>query len=294
MKKINLALAGGGLKSFSQIPILKKLEENNIEINALAGTSMGSFIASLVAIGCDIETVEKELLLMEEFFKDNHLFIKPSRKILPFSNERIEGGYIDGQIIEDKLNLLFEKYGVHSIKDVKIPLAIPAVDLTSGKLIIFTSHKDVFLPYDEGVIDDTISLAKAIRASASIPFVFSSVNYKDYKLVDGGVRLNVPVPLLDSFTECQTLAITTKKEVKALDSNSIFSLAMQVYQINSSEFDLHLGRLADYHINIPLGNLQFSVGKGSSIIEQAQSFLESSDMIQDIFKQLEANKNISL
>ncbi len=286
MKKINLVLAGGGLKSFAHFAIIEKLEMENIHINALSGTSMGSFIAALIACGCDSKTLKKEMLEMEQFFIDKKLFRKPSHKILPFATEKIEGGYIDGIIVEKELERRFLKYDVQSIKDVKIPIAIPSVDLTTGKLVVFVSNKDDFDVYDDSILIDDVSLALAVRASASVPFVFSSVEYQDYRLVDGGVRLNVPVPLLSKFKDVETLAITSKKKVEPLDSTSMFSLAMQVYQINSSEFDLHLGRLADFHINIPLGPLQFSLGKGQEIIEFGYHYLDENRLFEEMNKAL--------
>lgn len=236
----------------------------------------------MVSLNLDSQTIIEEMLELEEFFKKQHLFVKPSPKILPFREDRIEGGYIDGIILEEKLNDVFSKYGVYSIQDVKIPIAIPSVDLITGKMLIFTNDKDAFdLDIESSMVIEDIPIAKAVRASASIPFVFSHVDYEGYRLVDGGVRLNVPVPLLKR-DGIPSLAITTKKELEPLSSNSIKSIGMQVYQINNSEFDLYLARLADFHINIPLGNLQFSIGKGRSIIEHASLHLSNDTTINEI------------
>lgn len=287
MPKINLALAGGGLKSYVQIGVLEKLEEENMQINAVSGTSMGSCIAALFALNLDAKTIKEEMLGLETFFQDNHLFIKPSVKLLPFSHDRIEGGYIDGEVVEKELERVFAKYGAYSIRDVKKPLAIPAVDLTSGKLVVFVNDKNTYKNQDpDHIVDDEISLAKAVRASASIPFIFSSVSYKDYLLADGGVRLNVPLPLLKGFSDHKTLAITTKKEIEALENTSLISLALQVYNINSNEFDMFLAKQADYFINFPLGRLQFSLGKGDEIIQKAKAYLDESDDLKSIKEDL--------
>lgn len=285
MTTINLALAGGGLKSYAQIAVLHELEKQEIKINAVAGTSMGSCIAALVAIGLDAKTIEKEMLEMERFFQDNKIFLKPSMKLLPFSSDKIEGGYVDGLMIEEKLEALFAKYDVHKISDVKKPLAINAVDLTTGKMIVFVSDKDKYETIDiEHVVESEITLAKAVRASSSIPFVFSHVMFKDFTLVDGGVKLNVPLPLLKGFSNHQTLAVTTKKEIDPLENPNIFSLALQVYNINSTEFDLYVAKEADHYINVPLGRLQFSVGKGQEIIDKSKQYISNNNYIENIKK----------
>lgn len=289
MTTINLALAGGGLKSYAQIGVLYELEKQNIQINAVSGTSMGSCIAALVALDLDAKTIEKEMLEMEAFFQENRIFYKPSLKILPFTDDKIEGGYIDGLIIEQKLEALFAKYGATSIQDVKKPLAITAVDLTTGDLVVFVSDKKHYKSVDKKhKVDSDITLAKAVRASSSIPFVFSHVTYKDYTLVDGGVRLNVPLPLLKGYSNHKTLAVTTKKEIEPLEKTNLFSLALQVYNINSNEFDLYIAKEADFYMNIPLGRLQFSVGKGKEIIEKSKAYVKENNYIEAI------NKNASL
>lgn len=289
MTTINLALAGGGLKSYAQIGVLYELEKQNIQINAVSGTSMGSCIAALVALDLDAKTIEKEMLEMEAFFQENRIFYKPSLKILPFTDDKIEGGYIDGLIIEQKLEALFAKYGATSIQDVKKPLAITAVDLTTGDLVVFVSDKKHYKSVDKKhKVDSDITLAKAVRASSSIPFVFSHVTYKDYTLVDGGVRLNVPLPLLRGYSNHKTLAVTTKKEIEPLEKTNLFSLALQVYNINSNEFDLYIAKEADFYMNIPLGRLQFSVGKGKEIIEKSKAYVKENNYIEAI------NKNASL
>jgi len=279
MKEINVALSGGGLKSFAQIAVLYELEKRNIKISAISGTSMGSMIATLIALGLDAQSIEKEMLELESIFDKNHILFKPSPKILPFKQDKITGGYIDGGAIELILDNLFDKYGIKNINEVKIPLAIPSVDLKTGQLIVFVNDKDTYLsPDSTHIIIDDIKLSTAIRASSSIPFVFSACAYEDYLLIDGGVKLNVPVSLLKGFSSNKTLAITAKDEIDTLDKRpGIFELINQVYAIISTEFDIYLSKEADYSINFPVGRKQFSLGKGKEIIENAHSYLANID-----------------
>lgn len=274
MPIINLALSGGGLKSFSQVAVIKKLQELDIKINAIAGTSMGALIASLVAIGLDASAIETELLKLEAIFDKEKYLLKPSSKHLPFTQEKLVGGYVDGEIIENILDTLFDKYDIKYIKDVKIPLAIPSVDLKSGKLIVFVSHPDIYTSID--TVETNIKLSKAIRASASIPLVISSCPFKDYLLIDGGIKLNVPVPLLRSYSTHKILAITAKDEVETLsDTPGIVTTINQVYKIMSTEFDIYLSQEAEYQINIPVGRKQLSIGKGKHVITKSTEYIES-------------------
>ncbi|HZJ86649.1 MAG TPA: patatin-like phospholipase family protein, partial [Erysipelothrix sp.] len=237
------------------------------------------------ALECDAQTIKKEMLELEQYFEDNNVFFKPSKKLLPFSDEKITGGYIDGLEIETKLEEVFAKYGATSIRDVKIPLAIPAVDIVTGKLIVFVNDKKKYTSVDPNhVVIDDISLAKAVRSSASIPFIFSSVLLDDYQLVDGGVKLNVPLPLLKGFSNHKTLAIITKKEIEPFEKNGIVPLAMQVYNINGNEFDHYIAREADHFINFPLGRITFSLGKGEEIINRAKNHLDKEDKVIDAIK----------
>lgn len=279
MKKINVALSGGGLKSYAQIAVLYELEKRNIKISAISGTSMGSMIAALVAIGLDAQTIEKEMLELESIFDKSHILLKPSPKILPFKQDKITGGYIDGASIESILDHLFDKYGIKNINEVKIPLAIPSVDLKTGQLIVFVNNKDTYQsPDPTHIIIDDVKLSTAVRASSSIPLVFAACPYEDYLLIDGGVKLNVPVSLLKGFSTKKTLAITAKDEIDILDNRpGIFELINQVYALISTEFDIYLSKEADYNINFPIGRKQFSLGKGKEIIENAHSYLASID-----------------
>ena len=66
--KLGIALSGGGIKSFSQLPVIRKLKEDNLKLSAISGTSMGSVIASLVASGIDIKIIEELCKECEKIF----------------------------------------------------------------------------------------------------------------------------------------------------------------------------------------------------------------------------------
>ncbi|CAM2834181.1 patatin-like phospholipase family protein [Erysipelothrix tonsillarum] len=276
MNRIGLALSGGGVKSISQLPVIRALKEQNIKIDVVAGTSMGSVIAALVACGLDSETLTDVVLKLEQSIKEKHIFTKPSAKLLPFSKEKLTGGYVDGQELEDELQKVLDVIGIHNICDVVIPLAIPAVDLTTGKVVCFVSHPEMFTITDNDweIITD-IPLAKAVRASCSFPFVIAAMEYQGYVLVDGGVRMNLPLELVEAYGVDKTIAVTMHSNEPFHEYNSLMAIATRCMDLMRIEDDYHIVKKADVHINVPLDDVWvFELGKGRFTMDRANLVLE--------------------
>ncbi len=94
-------------------------------------------------------------------------------------------GLNSGKQIEKLIDQIARAKGIKNISDIKMPLIIPSVDLCKGNAIYFSSYQT------SRFIND-ISIGKAVRASCSYPVVFSPCQYKNSKLIDGGIRENVP------------------------------------------------------------------------------------------------------
>lgn len=287
--KLGIALSGGGIKSFSQLPVFRKLKEDNIEVNAISGTSMGSVIAALVATGSDLDLIEEKLISIEQKLSKDKTFLMPSKKLLPFSKERIEGGYVDGELLEKMLQEVFDELGVKHISDVNIPIAIPSVDIVTGKLVVFVSHPDLFInPHPDWIVISDIDLSLAVRASCSFPIVISAVAYKNYKLIDGGVTMNLPLPLLEAYNMDRTIAVTMHSIPKMSEQLKFTNTINRVLDIQRVEMDKLYIKEADVVINIPLDQVQiFDIGKGSFTIEAGQRALAASgkDVFNDVVKQ---------
>jgi NTE family protein len=165
-KKIGLALGGGAALGAVHIGVLKAIEELNINIEYISGTSIGSLIAALYAFEKTPKQIEKVAL------KLNWLDISRLKisKYGVLNNSKIKS------IIRDQI-------GNVSFKDSKIPVAMVATDLISRKKVILK----------EGSIED------AVLASTCIPGVFSPIIQNDMLLVDGGVVENVPVSTLETL-----------------------------------------------------------------------------------------------
>jgi len=162
-KKIGLALGGGAAKGLTHIGVLKALDEANIPIDFVAGSSMGSLIGAAYVAGIPIDSIEQIAINIEK--KDVIKLIDP---IIPTS------GFINGEKIED---FLLTHIGDKKIEDLKIPFTATAADIMTGKQYIINNG----------------SLVKAVRTSISIPAIFDPQKYQEITLVDGG--LIDPIPM---------------------------------------------------------------------------------------------------
>lgn len=160
--KLGLALAGGGVKGAAHIGVIKALEENGIKIDAVAGTSIGSIVASLYAMGY---TTDKMLEIFKYFAKeimktDARYFagnLKTSRRLLGY-------GLLSGQNTEIAVKECARAKGIEKIQDIKMPISIPTVDIVQSKKYVFTNAN---LEGDYYI--NKANIEKAVRASSSYP-----------------------------------------------------------------------------------------------------------------------------
>jgi len=159
---ISLVLSGGAARGIAHIGVIEELEKQGFEIKSIAGNSMGAFIAAMYAM--DKLQEYKELILTLDKVDVFKLID------FTFSSQ----GLIKGDRVFNKMKTFFPD---KNIEDLKIPYVAIAADITNMKEVVFT----------EGSIYD------AVRASVSIPTIFTPVKKDNTVLVDGGV-VN-PIPL---------------------------------------------------------------------------------------------------
>ena len=190
--KLGLALSGGGIRGIAHAGVLKALEENNIKVDIIGGTSSGSLVASLYAMGYSPYYI---YILFKRYAKDlvNQNSVSTITSLKGFmTNKKTEfSGFYSGEEIEKGFNEVALRKGIKRISDIKMPISIPAVDVQNSKEYIFTNK----IP--ENVDDKTkyitdISIGKAIRASSSFPVVFNPCEYGKHKFLDGGILDNIP------------------------------------------------------------------------------------------------------
>lgn len=160
MKKTGLALGGGAVLGAAHVGTLRAIDEFDIEINYVAGTSIGAFVAAFFAFGKNWKEIKE---IAAELKWIDITGISLSRYGL-LSNEKLG-------------ELIIKHLGNKNIEDADIPLAIVATDVTSGEKVIL----------DKG------TLADAVMASTCIPGIFKPVEINEKMLVDGGIVENVPI-----------------------------------------------------------------------------------------------------
>lgn len=280
--KIGLALSGGGIKAYVQIPLIQFLDKHQVKIDVVAGTSMGSVIGSLLACGADSKQLSEIMLELEKYFIDQQIFFRPNLKVLPFAKERIDG-FVDGDELETVLEDYYKRFGVENIRDVKMPIAINAVDLNTGKTVIFTSHAHLFSQRLDWIIIDDVKLSTAVRASCSLPLVFSTKKYQQLKLIDGGILMNLPVQPCKEMGAGHVISVTMFDEQATSVNDSMISVLMRSVEIFSHanrQLNIHEG---DYNFNVPTAQYNLlDVGKGSEIIELSKQAINEEE--QDILK----------
>lgn len=183
MKKIGLALGGGGAKGFAHIPILEVFDELGVKPYCITGTSIGAVLGALYAAGhsaADIVEMVKQLIAPRNSRFKDIIRNKDSFKFLEMIDPHFSfkpQGLLKG---EKFLGFLYEQMQVSTFEELSIPFKAVATDFWRREQVVF----------------DAGELLPAVRASMAIPYVFTPVHIDDQVLVDGGLVNNVPHDLL--------------------------------------------------------------------------------------------------
>ena len=161
-KKVGLCLGGGGTRGFAHLGAIKAFEEYGIKSDEVAGTSVGSVVGALYCSNLNF-----------------HQMYKISKGLVPKEIRKSKFGFMpsetDGLQAFIKNNVPYEK-----LEDLPLKLWVVAVDLKSGTEYDF-EHGEI---------------VPIVTGSCAVPAVFVPVEYKDYRLIDGGVMNNIPANLL--------------------------------------------------------------------------------------------------
>ena len=189
--RLGLVLSGGGAKGLAHIGVLKVLEEAGLKVDCIAGTSMGAIVGALYAIG--YAPAELERITLEQNWRE--LFSdRISRRRIAIEEKEEDGRYVmsfpmrkfraklpSGLIAGQKLSALLSRLTlqVHHVEDFRqlpVPFVCLATDLETGEPVVL----------DHGFLPD------ALRASMSIPSIFTPVVLEGRLLVDGFLVRNLP------------------------------------------------------------------------------------------------------
>ncbi|MGL5426373.1 MAG: patatin-like phospholipase family protein, partial [Cetobacterium sp.] len=232
--KIGLVLSGGGAKGFAHIGVLKVLEENNIKIDYITGTSMGALIGALYSAGYTADQIEKLVLDInwQETFNDS-----PNLADIPIDQRSLMKNYNLSLKYDNSLNFALPKgirntqkiyltlknllWNVEQTRDFKklpIPLEIIATDLNTGKAKAFNSG----------------DLAQVITASISIPTIFDPVVIGGNYYVDGLLSRNFPVEDAFNLGADIVIGVDVGSSLQKKDDYDILSVADQIVAIQST------------------------------------------------------------
>ena len=241
--KVGLALGSGGARGLAHIGVIKVLEENNIPIDFIAGCSIGAMVGGLYALTKDINLVEK-IAMATDWRRIVSLLAEPAL---------FSGGLVGGEKIE---KFILDQTGGKSYKDLKVPFIAVATDINTGEEV----------KIKEG------SLAKAIRASSSVPLVFKPCKRGNKLLVDGGLSDPVPVDVAREMGAEIVIAVNldahffgNRTEAKTYNKLGVYTIANNAINILRYHLAQYCLRDADIIIAPKVGATswtKFTSGRG--------------------------------
>ena len=178
--KIGLTLGSGAARGLTHIGVLKALDELDIKIDCISGTSIGALIGAGYAMGMSWQEME-EIALKTDWKLMTKIF-SPTLSLSSLTNDRYLNEFLKGI------------FGDITFEDLKISLGVVAADIESGKMLVINSG----------------SILKAVRASISIPVIFSPVSYESYHLVDGGLVNPTPVDVTRAIGADKIIAVNLR------------------------------------------------------------------------------------
>ena len=274
MKRIGLALGGGGARGLAHVVFLELLDELGIRPKVIAGTSMGAIIGALYASGMSgkeiKERIRRHIVTKNDSFKN---VLEKKKEILKWLDGfRLEMGR-GGLIKTDRfLGYLFKEIQKTSFEELEIPLLVIATDYWEAEEVVFQSGP----------------LLPAINASMAVPGVFTPVQIDGRVLVDGGAVNNVPYDHLKSLCDVSIaidvrLARLKKKHMVP----HVFDSVLGVFDIMSTSIMVEKMKYQrpDIYIKPVFNNIRiFDFEKVDEIFEQAQNAVK--DLRSELLKKV--------
>ena len=170
-KKVGLVLSGGGAKGAAEIGALKVIEQNNIHVDYIAGTSIGSIMGALYSAGYTAAELEDFFASLDE---------KSAKS---------------SSVIRQMVGQLLERKGVSTFADLKIPFRCVAADTKELTEVVLS----------EG------SVLESVMASSAIPYIYDNVEIDGKVLVDGGFYNNLPVDVAQDMGAEYTIVVDLRQ-----------------------------------------------------------------------------------
>ncbi len=233
-KKVGVVLSGGGAKGMAHIGVLKVLERAGIPVDIITGTSMGSIIGGLYAIGYNANSLDSMVRVQDWGYvitdkedmskqslsdrKKQYTYFFSTGKTLG-KHDQNAGGIIKGKNLSELFQQLCTGYtdSLDFSRDLPIPFACVATNIIDNSEVDFHSGR----------------LPQAMRASMAIPAAFSPVRIGDKVLVDGGLRNNYPADLAREMGADIIIGVTVQGPPKTADDiEGTMSILSQIVDVN--------------------------------------------------------------
>lgn len=246
-----LALSGGGIKGVAHIGVLKALEEKNIKIDYIAGTSSGSIVATLYAAGY---TSDEIYYIFKKYCKKvKYIQIKNILKLffgLIFTRKIIIDGLNSGEIILKLINKKCNEKNIKNISDIKMPIVLPSVNMNTGEVVCFTSDNFKRTFSDKTIYFNDVEIGKAVQSSCSFPAVFSPSSYKKIKLIDGGIRENTPWRELKEIGADKVLSVAFEEKEDETCCDNLIDVLFRSFDLMCKELSKYELEGTDYLLKI--------------------------------------------
>ena len=250
-KKVGVVLSGGGAKGMAHIGVLKVLERAGIPVDVITGTSMGSIIGGLYAIGYNAGSLDSVVrrqdwsyvITDKEDLRNLSLSDRSKRFTYVFSTalslrrKASDGGLIKGKNLAELFGQLCAGYtdSLDFSRDLKIPFACVATNIIDNSEVDFHSGR----------------LPQAMRASMAIPAAFAPVRLGDMVLVDGGLKNNYPADIARQMGADIIIGVTVQGKPKTADEiKGTLGVLGQIVDVNCKNKVEENLALTDLHLQV--------------------------------------------
>lgn len=241
--KLGLSLSGGGIKGAAHIGVLKVIEEKGIKIDYISGTSSGSIIAALYAIGYKADEIFD--IFKKYSSKIKYYDLKNILKLILgiiIKRNIIIDGLTSGKEIDLLMKKMCKQKGIVDISNTKIPLLIPAVNLRNGETYFFSSQLKRGTFSDNIKYVNDVDIPSAVRASCSYPGIFTPYKINKNKFIDGGIRENTPWKGLKEIGADYVISVIFEKQIQEKKQMNLIDVIETSIEIMGHE-------LSNYELN---------------------------------------------
>lgn len=269
--KVGLVLSGGGAKGFAHIGVLKTIDSLGIQVDYVAGTSMGAIIGALYASGYSgkqldsiFHDVNFDALISDKIPRASKTFYEKEQAekyaiTLPFDKFKISlpSALSKGQNIQNLFSkLTLHVSDIHDFSKLPIPFFCMATDAETGTSVML----------DKG------NLAQSIRASGALPSLFQPVYIGDRMLIDGGVKNNYPIEELKAKGMDLIIGVDVQDALRKRDRlKSAPDILLQINNYRTIQDMARKSKMTDIYIKPDIKDFTVvSFDEGSQIIKRGE------------------------